>query len=464
MVSDSSAAAGLQPACRFSSVARGGGLASFFSNAYIPPGASLPLSARRRGRRGAAWAETKKRRNVMATVNLKFKASSVEGKPGSLYFQVIHRRTVRQVCTGYHVYPAEWDASCGRVTAVASPPERVDLVRAVREHVQQDRWRLLRLASEWEELGISFTADDLAASFREKLRQQSFKGFMQGIARQLRDSGQVRTSETYATTLKSFLRFTGDRDVRLDDLDRDLMLRYEAWLKRSGLVLNTVSFYMRILRATYNRAVERGLTEQRSPFRGVYTGVARTLKRAVPIQVIRRMKALDLSDAPLLDFSRDMFLFSFYTRGMSFVDMAYLRRNNLLAGVLVYCRRKTGQRLFVKWERCMQEIVDKYDAPATGYLLPIIRRSGDERAQYRNALHLVNCKLKTISAMMGLPVGLTMYVARHSWASIARSKRIPISVISEGMGHDSESTTQIYLASLDHSVVDRANELILRNI
>lgn len=400
----------------------------------------------------------------MATVKLKFKASTVEGKPGSLYFQVIHRRMARQVHTGYYVYPTEWDATCGRVRVDAARPERADLVRAVREHVLQDRWRLLRVANEWEERGICFTADDLADHLREQLCRQSFTGFMQSVMRQLRDLGQARTSETYATTLKSFLRFTGDQDVRLDDLDKDLMLRYEAWLKQSGLALNTVSFYMRILRATYNRAVEQGLTEQRKPFRAVYTGVARTVKRAVPLRIIRQMKALDLSQAPLLDFSRDMFLFSFYTRGMSFVDMAYLRRNDLLAGVLVYCRRKTGQRLFVKWERCMQEIVDKYAATASGYLLPIIRQSGNERAQYKNALHLVNCKLKTISAMMGLSVGLTMYVARHSWASIARSKHIPVSVISEGMGHDSENTTQIYLASLDHSIVDRANELILRNI
>lgn len=57
-----------------------------------------------------------------------------------------------------------------------------------------------------------------------------------------------------------------------------------------------------------------------------------------------------------------------------------------------------------------------------------------------------------------------MYVARHTWASVARSKHIPISVISEGMGHDSEVTTQIYLASLDHSVVDRANAMILRGL
>lgn len=89
---------------------------------------------------------------------------------------------------------------------------------------------------------------------------------------------------------------------------------------------------------------------------------------------------------------------------------------------------------------------------------------GNEQRQYRNALRLVNNKLKEIATMAGLQVNLTMYVSRHSWASIAKNKNVPLSVISEGMGHDSEATTQIYLASLDNSLVDKANEMILKNL
>ncbi len=100
----------------------------------------------------------------------------------------------------------------------------------------------------------------------------------------------------------------------------------------------------------------------------------------------------------------------------------------------------------------------------TDYLLPIIRPTGNPRRHYQNALHLVNVCLHSIGERIGLSSRLTMYVARHTWASVARSKHIPISVISEGMGHDSEATTQIYLASLDHSVVDRANAMILRGL
>ena len=113
----------------------------------------------------------------------------------------------------------------------------------------------------------------------------------------------------------------------------------------------------------------------------------------------------------------------------------------------------------------MQEIVEKYPNVTTEYLLPVIINPAlSERRQYENALHLVNHKLKEVAEMIGLSVPLTTYVARHAWASIARGKNIPLSVISEGMGHDSELTTRIYLASLDSSVIDEANEQILKEL
>lgn len=400
----------------------------------------------------------------MTTVKVKFRASTVPGALGSLYFQVRYRRAMRQFHSGYYVDAADWDERESRVLVPASPYQRMRTLTMLHDHLRQDRQRLLRIADKLDEQGGGHTVDDVVARFREEVRMQPFREFMLRVISQLEALGQVRTAETYTSALRSFMSYCGTMEIRLDDFSVDLMLDYEAYLKRRGLTLNTVSFYMRILRATYNRAVNRKLTVQCNPFQTVYTGVERTQKRAVSLKVIRQLKALNLSDRPSLEFSRDMFMFSFYTRGMSFVDMTYLRRQNLKGGVLVYRRRKTGQCLYVKWEPCMQEIVEKYAPLSTDYLLPIIRRKDRERQQYRNAQHMVNLQLKAISKMMGLPVGLTMYVARHSWASIAHSKNVPVSVISEGMGHNSENTTKIYLASLDHSVIDKANELILRSL
>ena len=290
--------------------------------------------------------------------------------------------------------------------------------------------------------------------------------FMEQIITDLNHLGKLRTSETYATTLRSLKRFFHNKEVRLEDLDSDKMMAYEAYLKSSGISPNTTSFYMRNLRAVYNRAVEKNLTPQRFPFRHVYTGVEKTVKRAVTAKVIRQIKMMDLTAHLALDFARDMFLFSFYTRGMSFIDMAYLRKSDLCRGVLTYHRRKTGQRLTIRWERCMHELVSKYDTEGSPYLLPIIRPQShiDERSQYLYASHKVNKCLKTIGVKLKLPQPLTMYVSRHSWASIARSMNVPLSVISEGLGHDSETTTRIYLASLSTSAIDKANQKILKSL
>lgn len=254
-------------------------------------------------------------------------------------------------------------------------------------------------------------------------------------------------------------------DIPLDRVDSALMVEYETFLKSGGICPNSISFYMRGLRAVYNRAVEKELTVQRNPFRHVYTGIDKTVKRAVPAKVIRQIRDLDLTPDPAMDLARDLFMFSFYTRGMSFIDMAFLKKSDLKNGILSYRRQKTGQQLFIRWEKPMQEIVDKYDTTGTPYLLPVIRdTTKDARRQYKNAEHLTNGRLKRIGKRLGLEIPLTTYVARHGWASIAKSKNIPVATISEAMGHDSEKTTRIYLASLDTSVVDKANNLVIKSL
>ena len=394
----------------------------------------------------------------MTSIKVKFRPSTVDGKEGGLYFQIIHNRVVRQLNTDYKVFAEEWDAES---ESIVINGKRSNLMLGIQERLAWDVARLEKVVSILETTHRRFTADDVITLFHKQTKDSSLLNFMHGVIAQLKQLGKLRTSETYTATLKSFMSFRDEQDVPLDGISSDLMLLYEAYLKAKGVRMNTISFYMRNLRAVYNRAVEKGLTPQNNPFRHVYTGVDKTVKRAIPIKEIKALKELDLSLKPSLDFARDMFLFSFYTRGMSFIDMAYLKKSDLKNGILTYRRRKTGQELTIKWEKCMAEIIAKYPENKTEFILPIIKEPGNERKQYDNALHLVNYHLKDLSEMLQLQRPLTMYVARHSWASAAKAKNIPLSVISEGMGHDSEATTQIYLASLETSVVDKANKMIL---
>lgn len=402
----------------------------------------------------------------MATVKVKFRTSSVETKEGTLYYQVIHKRLVRQVRVGYKLYSWEWDAD---KAAVVLPPGLDDNRRAhlqtVEMAVSDDLSRLKSIISRLERIGCDYSSDKVVELFHSQDECVGFMSFARQLTDELKRIGRWRTSETYTTVVNSFARFRKNRDVLFDEMDSILISGYESYLKGIGICPNSTSFYMRNLRAIYNRAVENDLTVQRYPFKHVYTGIDKTVKRAVPLKIIRQIRDIDLSDNPTADQARDVFMFSFYTRGMSFVDMAYLKKKDLQNGILSYRRHKTGQQLFIKWEKPMQEIIAKYDTSATPYLLPIIQdMDADNRRQYRNAAHRVNLWLKKLGKQMGLPIPLTSYVARHAWASIARSKNIPISTISEAMGHDSENTTRIYLASLDTSVVDKANRLILNSL
>ncbi len=410
----------------------------------------------------------------MASIKVKFRPSAVAGREGKIYYQIIHDRKVRQIVSDYKVFSSEWDEKRS-VVAVGVADGRRALILAIREHIRCDLERLNKINRRLDASGLPYTADSVVDEFNRYVCEYTLFNYMEMIIAGMRQNGRFRTSETYTAALMSFKKFLGESnrkeclycggEIMLDSITTELMEAYEAWQKNRGNSMNTVSFYIRILRAVYNRAVDDGIIENEKPFRRVYTGIDKTVKRALPLQHIRKIKSLDLSLMPALDYARDMFMMSFYFRGMSFVDMAFLRKTDLRNGSIVYRRRKTGQQLNIKWTAEMQTILDKYPENKSDYLLPIIKTADtNERCTYRNASYNINHSLKKIAGLVNLDIKLTMYVARHSWASVAKAKGIPLSVISEGMGHDSETTTQIYLASLDTSVVDRANSLILNSL
>lgn len=402
----------------------------------------------------------------MTTVKVKFRASSVPEKEGTVFYQVIHDRVPRQINAGYKLFPAEWDKlHSGVLLPDGTGQSRHAYLTSLISRIAEDEARLKNIVSRLERAGRDYSSGDVVRIYLTPSESGGFMSFSQDLVRQLRQIGKIRTAERYSTVMNSFGRFLGENDVFMDEMDSNLMMEYETFLKTRGICQNSSSYYMRGLRAIYNRAVEKELTAQQNPFKHVYTGIDKTVKRAVPLKTIRQIRELDLTLTPATDVARDIFMFSFYTRGMSFIDMAFLKKKDLQNGILSYRRHKTNQQLFIKWEKPMQDIIDKYDTSRTPYLLPIIRDMDiDEWRQYKNASHLVNDKLKKLGVRLGLPIPLTSYVARHAWASIAKSKNIPVSTISEAMGHDSENTTRIYLASLDTSVVDKANSLILKSL
>lgn len=397
----------------------------------------------------------------MATIKVIFRTSSPNAPEGTLYFRIIHKRKVRQIHTGNRIAGSEWDSEKESVREGINPDRR-EYLRAVADKLNEGRLRLEHIVYRLDKTGKDYTSDKIVELYSTSDTATDFLSFGRRLVAENRRMGRISAAEHYTSALNSLVRFHGETEILFEEFDTRFVSRYECYLKSVGLCPNTTSYYMRKLRAIYNHAVDRELTPQRNPFRHVYTGVAKTVKRAVSIGVIKALRNMDFSLDPLSAFARDMFLFSFYTRGMSIVDMAYLKKKDLRNGILTYCRKKTNQQLVIRWEKAMEEIVIRNSIANSEYLLPLIKPTGkDERRQYLNASHVVNKRLKKIGRQLGLAEPLTMYVARHAWASIARDNNIPISVISQGMGHNSENTTRIYLATLDTSVLDKANSSII---
>lgn len=388
----------------------------------------------------------------MASVKVKFKKLRRDDSYGSIVYEVKHCRKVKVIVSRFNISVSEWDSSRNMVHVACPAKSGIGL----------DMSRFSRIINLLEERGVPYACEDIVEEYVNFCASWSMFQVLQTEVLKLKGQGRVRTAAAYRQTLNSFSGFRHGVDILIDEISPALIEGYQAYLRTRGNALNTVSFYMRILRAAYNQAIENASLENRRPFRRVFTGLAKTKKRAVSITMIKRIKNLDLSADSDADFARDMFLLSFYLRGMSLVDMAFLRKTSLSDGRLIYQRHKTGQTLEIEWRKEMQAVIDKYPANPTEYLLPIITKPGiNEYVAYRKVGYKINKNLHAISRMIGAPSRLTLYVARHSWASAAKSRHVPIGVICEAMGHDSETTTQIYLSSLETSVVDRANSMIL---
>ena len=402
----------------------------------------------------------------MASVRIKFRSSTVEGKEGTLYFQIIHKRVARTVFTACRVFTSEWDSVSSSVI-IGGMEERKAYLEMVASKLKWSLERFTKIIAEEDKEKADYTVDDIVSEYNRQPECPTFFNFIRSMVAKKTAAKRDGTAKTYRDSLASFSSFRNGKDITFDDLNEDIINQYEAWMKNKGLKRNSSSCYLRTFKTLYLKAVEFGLTDDRDIFRHVFTGFATTTKRAISIDAIKAIRKLNLKDGSPLAFARDMFMLSLYLQGMAFVDMAYLKKSDIRNGQLQYSRKKTGQTLTISWEKPMQEIVDAYShlTKDTPYLLPIItKQDGTERKQYEKAEHNVNRNLKKIGEMAGLHIPLTTYVARHSWASIMRDMGNDITVVSKGLGHEDIKTTQIYLSTIDTAVVTRANKRFLGRI
>ena len=245
--------------------------------------------------------------------------------------------------------------------------------------------------------------------------------FSASLIQRTKQAGRYSTSGIYTSTVYSFFRIIGHRSITFADLTPSLIKQYEDRLLGEGRRHNTISTYMRMLRSISHQAAEQGIPFTHSIddlFAYVFTGYEPTAKRAISPLLIRRLVNLDLEKKPALRFSRDMFLLSFYLRGIPFVDLVHLRKTDVKHNTIYYYRHKTRQQLSVHIESYAAQIINRYknEAASSPYLLPILSLTGEDGyRQYKSALRLYNQHLHTLSKMLRLSIPLTSYVARHKW-------------------------------------------------
>ena len=392
----------------------------------------------------------------MATFKVQFKITNVRQRVGVILYNITHNAEKTSVVTGMNLPEIYWNKYKASVVANNQTISYIDRIEA-------DILLLKLIDRRLSDKIKLYNVNEISIRFNANNDEQGFLSYMCMQILKLIQFKKLGTANNYLHTLYSFMDFLDGYNIGIDCLTETLVERYDLYLLNRGLKRNSMSFYMRILRSVYNKAVRQRLVLQTNPFANVYTGVDVTRKRAVQPQILSIISRLDLSDKPALQFARDLFLFSFYARGMAFVDMAFLKKSSISSNVLCYTRRKTGQRLSVKIEPCMQKIIERYNVSDSEFLFPILVSDIYSKSyqQYRKAVNRYNANLKKLSKYAELDVSLTSYVARHSWATMAQNSNVPISVISAALGHTTEQTTRIYLSAIDSSKIDEANSRII---
>lgn len=297
------------------------------------------------------------------------------------------------------------------------------------------------------------------SQFKTILKPTDWLGYMDAIVLHKQKTGKDGTAALYRATRNRYALFCKTEKVSAQLLDSSMLHSFRDHLQSNKLGVNSVNNYLSILRAVYNKGVEEQLIQPDvCRFNKLKLHSVSTYKRAVRMDVITEISRLELKEERLC-FARDLFLFSFMACGIPFVDLVHLTRDNIHNNILVYKRTKTKTEIRITITPGMRYLIDNYSSKDSVYLFPVLK--GDETyAQYKVALRTYNRRLNDIGNRLLVPVKLTSYVARHSWAMQAKEHNVPISVIGEALGHTSEKTTRFYLSNLDPSILEKANHKI----
>ena len=326
---------------------------------------------------------------------------------------------------------------------------------------------------QYEQLHDELTIEQIKVLFgKSQKTEPTISEFWQQEAVRLTEIGKAGNAGVYLSSLRGLNRVM-NLDMPFKELKHMQLLDAETTLLKNGVKLNTLSVYMRTLRAICNKAILVDLVDQGwYPFFRYKIKKGKSVPRTLNLDQMKRYFELELPEQHPLYRSFCIGKLMFLLRGINFKDLVKLTNENLQGNRIVYERSKTKTLYSIGMEEQIKE------------LLKILFKGGDTLVgimdeeyhlldqdiqvlkRYEQHLHVVNNHLKRISILLGLEIKLSTYVMRYSYANIARGLGLSVEEISYLLGHKSSAhaVTEIYLEQFDLEKLDELNRMIINAV
>ena len=374
-----------------------------------------------------------------------YKSKVLANQENPLMLRVTKDRKRKFLSIGISIKPEFWDFEKNKPKK--SCPHKEEIQQIILERIKEYQEQIL----EYKTINKEFTATSLIEKVSNPVKAKTVKSTFELFIKQLITANRLKYALMFKCTLNSLIKFNGHLDIYFSDIDVSWLKRYEFWLQGQNLALNTLGTRFRILRVVFNFAIEEKIVKpEYYPFNSYKVS---KLQRKTAKRSILKSEILEvLNYKGKTDYERlaiDLFTFSYLTAGINFVDIANLTKNNLMDNRLVYDRKKTKKQIIVPLQPKALELINKYSDSDNLYLFPILSSFHKTEQKKANRVHKVigkvNKALKEIGKELKIPIDLTTYVARHSFATVLKRSGVSTSIISESLGHSSEKVTQIYL-------------------
>ena len=399
---------------------------------------------------------------MSTTVNVVcYKSKVLKNNESPLMIRVCKDRKMKYQSLGISILPKYWDFKANKPTSKCPNKEYIERLIAEKVKVYTDK--VIEFKSQEKE----FTATSLMEKVNKPVKRKTVQEVFNQYIQELESANRLRYADMYKCTMHSLIKFNKHLDIPFSDMDTIWLKRYEVWLQSQGLAINTLGTRFRHLRVIYNFAIEEKIVKSEYyPFNSFKVSKLSQTTAKRSIQKDEILSVLNYQgQTPLECLAIDLFTFSYLAAGINFGDIARLTIDNILENRLIYIRKKTQKQIKVSLQEQAIKLIQKYSMPDNPYLFPILSSFHKTEQQKVNRIHKiiakVNKSLKEIGERLNIPIDLTTYVARHSFATVLKRSGVNTSLICEALGHSSERVTQIYLDSFGNDQMEDAMKNLL---